>query len=1216
MRDFPLLPSDRYIAEQLGLSDAQYRYFMAEVRRRAAEGPQPSVVAGIDPVTLATTLLVNALLTIGFAIIASFFKPRAQEPARLNQNQVQGQVTSNNRRYTPRQGFDSVQDVAGIGTPIPLVYAKRELIGGNYYGGVRVNVPLVWSQLLTSDKGQLLRAMFVIGEGDSSFAIDPKNIAIGNNSLGSYLLGGDTYARFTVYYRANGGRIATTDRVAGASNDPTVINASDVFAIPNEAGTAAPYFCHTRKPNTQTQFGVYSLIGNGLGFRVNPQLRPSVNAQLTVDTNSAAGKKGGSASAKGKIVCDLDYVALAQREKIKARFSGRGALTAASGSTWTYRLTNTTDAQTTFQASGSAITWSGGKSLIVNPLPGIANNTVDGWLSFSSISSSGNSVTGTAVFDTTAATTAINTKSGGSFVYNITDGTYVIQWGIWWQSSSGKQIAFDHTVQVSVTDNAGTTLRDCNYTNTSVSYTGTYSANAEYEEKCGDAASAIAGRQKSYDDALQVGELFKIGTALAVCTDRSPDTEFFSSDADYEPVTPSQGQAIDVTFQVVRSGSATTISATDIAKDAKSAPPFHTATSNSHLFRIAIANFSTLRECRIVEIGIRSTLGIRISGLCNFRDSLTFTEIDGKACKDKEGNLLNPGDSIAVDVFNSGVMNSSEERFSFFRIRYREGGTDGAYTEFPQCFGIRGISQQPVFNSIRFVMPSQKRWEFQVEPLTGWEIRSGNASGDLELIDSNLTTTRTITSGGATVTFRGVNNSGPFLSAANRAANGATVFMIPSAQRGASNEIGLGYSDGTSYLDAWGKLAESFVYEEVTSTADSGPEHEIVFINEISPNAATPEYDNLALLGLTMRSGSEWQQFGQLSCYVLSGLGNTHLFPEILQDLLTNSRYGKGDQITLSQIDTASFEAASAWCSARNLFFDGAITGKSNLRQWAADVAASHLLFFGESDGKFWLKTAWPGSVASPSAVSFKGIFNAGNIKENSFSVDFFPPEDRKPIQVSVRFREERLSTNLANPGLFATEREILVREAAPNGSDTDPIESVDLSDYCTSRGHALDVAKFLIRMRRVPTHLVKFETTHEGVLASIGPGDYIRVAMDFTSYDQLRNGAVLADGTLVSTQPFADGTYSIFAWDGTSATAPGPSTLTVSDGGNRATPTGIIFTLVNAVTQVGSYQIERISPVAEGGFTIEAIHAPTNDNNIPLIAVGFDTASNWEIEE
>jgi hypothetical protein len=54
----------------------------------------------------------------------------------------------------------------------------------------------------------------------------------------------------------------------------------------------------------------------------------------------------------------------------------------------------------------------------------------------------------------------------------------------------------------------------------------------------------------------------------------------------------------------------------------------------------------------------------------------------------------------------------------------------------------------------------------------------------------------------------------------------------------------------------------------------------------------------------------------------------------------------------------------------------------------------------------------------------------------------------------------------------------------------------------------------------------------------------------------------------------------------------------------------------VNAVTQVGSYQVERISPVAEGGFTIEAIHAPTDDNNIPLIAVGFDNASNWEVEE
>lgn len=1270
MNESPLLPSDRYIADLLGLSEEQYRYYIAEVRRRAASGPQPSVVNVIGPDFFLYVAVISSLLSIGFTIAASFFKPRlnGQQPT-LRQNQIQGQITNSIRRYAPRTGFDSLQDVAGLGDPIPLVYTKREQIDGNYYGGVRINAPLVWSELLTLDKAQILRALFVIGEGSSGYTIDAANTAIGNNTLGAYLLGGNSNARFSVYYRPNGGRISSSDLVAGSSNDPGALTSSDVFTVLNESGSAAPYFCHSRKPNTQTQFGVYALIGNGLGYRVNPQLRPAVSAQITVDVQSSGDKKSGSASAKGRIVCDQDFVALAQREKFKAKFSGRGALTSNSDTSWIYRLSNTTDALTTFQASGGTVSWAGGKALVTNPFSSIANSTVESWISFGSITSSGNSVSGSVIFATTSATNTINQKSSGNFVHNIGNGTYVIQYYVYFEKSGGQQIPFNHTIDVTVTNptaisagsfvvgqqyritTVGTTdftligaanstvgtiftatgagtgtgqavltsaNREVDYTNIDVTYTGTFSTNSSHQEPCGDAASAVAGRQKTWDDAILIGELYKIGSALAICTDRSPSDDYFNSDADFEPVSPSKGTAIESTFQVIRSGSSSTISATDSAKDAKSNPPFYTATNYPHLFRIAIANFSTVRECRIIAIGIRSSLGIRITGLCNFRDSLTFTQIDGKACKDKEGQQLNPGDSIAVDVFNSGQMSSSEERYSFFRIRYREAGTSGSYTQLPQCFGIRGITQQNIYNSIRLVMPSQKRWEFQLEPLSGWEIRSGTATGDLELIDSSLTTTRTITSGGVTITFRGVVNSGntAFIPSASRSSLGPSTFQLASVQRGGSGEIGLGYSDGTSYVDAWGKLAEAFVYEEVRSSAESGPEHEIVYVNEIVPNPSTPQYSNLALLGLSMRSGVEWQQFGQLSVYVLSGLQNTHLFPEILQDLLTNTTYGKGDLISLQQIDTASFNAAKTWCNDRRLFFDGAIVGKTNLRQWAADVAAAHLLFFGESGGKFWLRPAWPGTVATPSAVSFKGIFTAGNIKEGSFSMEFFEPEDRRPIQVSVKYREERLSTNLDNPGLFATEREVLVREASPYGSNTDPIESIDLSDYVTSRSHAVDAAKFIVRMRRIPEHAVKFTTTHEGLVAAIAPGDYIRVAMDVTHYDELRNGAVLADGTLVSTQPFANGTYTVLAWNGTSTTPPSSTTLTVSGGGTTATPTGIIFTLINSTTQTRTYQIERITPVEEGGFSIEAVHMPTDSSNILLLSKGFDTAANWVISD
>jgi hypothetical protein len=1204
--DFPLLPSDRYIADMLGLTEAQYRHYMAEVRRRALEGPRPSAVAVIGPDFFLYVAVISSLLSVGLTIAASFFKPKQTTPPKLQQNQLQGRITTNVRRYAPRQGFDSLQDIANIGDTIPLIYTKRELIGTDYYGGVRINVPMIWSELITLDKSQILRSIFLIGEGDDDFEIDPANTAIGNNTLGAYLLGTSSQARFSLYYRPNGGRITSTDLVAGSSNDPVSLAGNNVYATVDANAQLSSDFVHSRRPNTQTQFGVYALIGNGLGFRVNSSFRPGVTAQLTPEVEGGGKKDGGEAFAR--VVCELDFVALAQREKYKAKFGGRSGLITASGTTWTYRLSKSTDALTVFQATEASLTWTGKAVVVNNPFPGIASSSLLSLISFASITAAGSTVSGTVNFDTTAATTLLD---------SVANGTYIIEYYVWFESSTGKQLPFDHIVTASI---SGSPPRTFSYTNTSVTYSASFDKNSDHQERCGDAAASVSGRQRTWDDAILVGELYKIGSALAICTARTPATEVFNSDADFEPVSPSKGTTIDATFQVIRTGSATAIPAADLEKDAKSNPPFYTATNFPHLYRIAVGSFSTVRECRIITVGIRSSLGIRINGLCDFRDSLTLAQIDGKACTDKQGKKLKPGDALAVDIFASGQMTSSEDRYSFFRIRYREAGTDGAYTALPQCFGIRGITQQNIFNSIRFIMPSTKRWEFQFEPLSGWEIRSGTATGDLELIDSSLSTLRTITSAGIGVAFRGVvaTGNGPFISAGNRATQGPDKFMLVSTQRGASPEIGIGYADGTSYVDPWGKLAEAFVYEEVRSSAESGPEHEIVYVDEQITNLTTPEYDNLAILGLNMRAGVEWQQFGQLSIYATAGLKNTHLFPEILRDLLTNTRYGKGDLISDEQLDLESFNTATTWCQDRRLFFDGAIVGPTNLRQWAADVAAAHLLFFGESGGRFWLRPAWPGTVANPSSVAIKGIFTAGNIQEGSFAMEFFDPEDRKSIQVSVRYREERLSTALNNPGLFSVEKEILVREAGTLSSETDAVETLDLSDYVTSRRHALDAAKFIIRMRRIPEHAVRFSTTHEGLVAAIGPGDYIRVVMDITHYDQLRNGAVMADGGLVTTQPFEDGEYNVFAWNGKQDSDPGLSTLIVTNNGTRATPTGIIFTLINDTTVARTYQIERITPSDQGGYSIEAVHMPTDDENFLLMAKNWGgevTDAHWIIE-
>ena len=1212
MSDLPLLPSDLYIASILGLTEEQYRYFQAEVQRRAAAQPRPAVVA--EPTALAAISLAATLVSVGLTIAASFFKPKDQQGPQLRQSQIQGQSISNAQRFIARGGFDSVQDIASLGDFIPLIYACREQIDGQYFGGLRINAPLIWSQVKAVDKGQLLRAIFLIGEGAPNFQIDPNNIAIGNNTLGSYLLGDNENARFTVYFRPYGGRITEDDRVLGTSNDPGSLVSTDVYAVNDETGNPAPYFCHARRPTTQTQFGVYSLIGNGFGLRVNPSLRPGVNAQVTVDVQG--NKK--SSNAEGRVVCEPDYVSLAQREKFKAKFSGRSGLIDQNGNTWTYHLSNTSDVDTLFSEGISAGDWTTEVQVGTNPLPSIPDENVASWLNMSQVIVSSNSLTSTATLNTEAAEAALA---------NQVDGKYVIEYAVYFVRSS-KRIYTEYIVQIqrdTVEQSTGFVVV-YSYSNVAGQITtsgpsGTASSSVNdrldaHQERCGDVASAIAGRQKTWDDNLQIGELIKVGSALAIVANRTPSTLAFNSDVDFEPTTPSQGNSVDITLQVVRPGIAYTVPLADITKSAKDGPAFYTATDYSHLFRIAVANFSTLRECQIIEVCFRSTLGIRISGLCNFRDTLTYTQIDNRACYDKKDNTIQPGDYLTVDIFNSGQMNSAEERFSFFRVRYREAGTTTSFTDLAPCFGIRGITQQNVFNDMRFVMPTIKRWEFQIEPLSGWEIRSGAATGDLELLDSSLTSERTISTGGITVTFRGVTTEdGPFIPELSRSSLGPDKFRLASVQRGAEDEIGINYTDGTSYLDMWGKLAEAFVYEEVRTSAESSPEHEIVNVNEIIPNITTPLYDKLAILGFNVRFGPEFSQFGQVSVYATLALANgTHLYPEVLQDVLTNNYYGKGDQISNALIDTISFESSKKWCIDHNLFYDGSVVGRVNLRQWAADIAAAHLLLFGESGGRFWLRPAWPGTITDPEPVPIQGIFTAGNIIENSFSLEYLEPEDRRPIQVSVKYREERLSTSFNNPGVFPTEKEVLVREASTFGSETDPIETLDLSGYVTNRAHAILAAKFVVRTRRIVDHVIRFATTHEGLVATIQPGDYIRVALDISSVNELRNGAVLGNGALISTQPFSDGVYTILAWNGKGDTEPTISSLTVTDAGTKAFPTGIIFTLYNSEIQTNTYQIERITPSEDGGFSIEAVHTPTTDSGVLVLANGFDTESNWVI--
>ena len=1292
-----MLPADRYIASLLGLTEEQYEFWKDYVDKKAKEGPQPAIVCGEPSTTIAIVSLVLTIIGTGLQIIGTLLQ-RDQQPAELKGKQRTGNNQTGITSFAPRAGFDAVQDVAAIGAPIPAVYAYRETIGGQVYGGVRVNVSLLWSQIWSLGGSQMLRAVFMIGEG-KVLALDSKGFAIGDNTIGSYDLlnnsANEDGSRLTIYFANNGGRIKSSDYFVGRIAAQDIGNAQadtgdDVFQLKSTGNTWESDFSASIKPNNSTTFGVYSPIGNNLGFKLNPTVRPGYAARLKPE-----GDDGDAI-----VACDKDDVVEVQRKKFAAFFSSRSGVTSGSfglGDTFTYKLLRSSDYDTVFEASlEDDDTWN--VSIEVRDFEGAYlrpsySTILPGLQGAATIQALENAIIlGTPTVNTANRTISVQVTLEVNEIEAIyedaTDGTYKIQYWIkaknngrkldldlrfnaivtvrsartFIRDGSGDNIDFTNStfsIGTQINENAfadkvdvnlrlsstkeaanlaafpangkanviyiardtkinyywnGTTYANVlNSGNLSAKLVFDYSDKDVYSETADDAASSIAARQKSWDDSIIVGEVYKIGSALAVCTSRTED--IFRSDSELESV--NSGIEITAGFKVVRAGTLgakgvpgqATLEQNGLTED----PTRETGTSAPHLMRAAIANIATSRSCRVVEIGIRSSLGIDINGLLRFRSTLSFQEADGRACLNYEDDSVKRGNTLKTDQYQSGVTTTTENRYSFFRVSYRKYG-EANFTAFPHCFGVGSQTKQPVFNYLRLVMPSLARWEIRIEPLSGWEIRTtaATATGNLYLLDARLDSEIVITEGSATIRSNGQTVS-----------RSQQEFRLRQTRRAQ-----LGYGDypmphadtDNNYADSWGKLAEIFVYEQIQSSASGGPEHEIVYVNEIIKNTPNiPEYDNLALIGLNIRSAFEWAQFRQFSAYVNQGteirrlrnnlsLGASHLFPDVALDRFTNSRYGL-KRVTDEQIDLASFEAAADWCYERKYFFDGPVMlGTNSARQWAADVAATMLLDFREVSGRYSLS---PAITFSP--VEHKALFTAGNVED--FKFETIQKDETRSIQVSAKWREERLSSELDNPGLFPVEREVLVREASPIGSDEDQVDSIDLSDYVTNENHAIDACKFKIRSNRLRDHVIKFTTTYDGlkgVCSGLAPGDYIKVAMDTTVYNEFNNGVVLKDGTIVCSSTLAPGSYNVIAWDGTE-NYPADENLIV-DAEGKGNLIQNIFTVKQINSQVKTYQITRITPTDEGKFEIEALHAPVNSSGVLLMAVGWDNGGNWEI--
>jgi hypothetical protein len=1282
-----LLPMHYRLGRLLGMRPEDVKRFYWEAAKRAAEGPQPAVVAGGAPEVLAIIALVSSAISVGLTIVAQFFRPGETRPARLKPIAREGKTINDGRRYAPRDGFDALQDTAPIGERMPIVFALRETIGDTTYGGIRVNTPLLWSQIQTSKGRQLLRAIFLIGDGGVG-ELDPNGFALGNNLLNAFNLGNGTQlgSSYAIYVSSAGGRIVSADNIAGreASLDPgnsENSGAADVFAVRSVGGVFAPDFCSVIRPGSNTAFGVHSPIGNNLGYRVNPTIKPKYQAQLV-----PKGDDGDS-----KVKCQVDELAAAQRRKTRAFFSTRSGLISGDaneiGSTLTYVLDKSSDVETEFGRALDPGAWgvdvevqrtggtgtvrvgyaaaSSSSSLILNDdAPSVSDSSLIGGIEWLDADNNIVSSPVVAINEISSRKVELSTKLQYNDSGLNTDQKRALVYTKFKLTFTNSAVDNDDEpsvfYRVNVKESKNVDLNvdfvggTASYSSVSESFnfdvgrtrrtvTAKLNKSELISELAADVASTIAGKQEQWDDAIQVGALYKIGTALAVCSSKSPEGEVFYSEAGFEKPSeqdPRPGQSITSTFTVVRPGvvSLTSLDDLTVNADEDEQPPRYVATNFPHVFRIDIAHVTTNRPTRLIEIIVRSNLGIRINGLCNFRDTISYGKADDKACLDYKGDTVSPGATLKQYIYSSGVVTTSQMRYSFFRIRVRESGSSDSWIEFPQCYCFRGISQQNQFNTIRFEFPLVSQWEVEMEPLSGWEIRSGNATGTYVLIDSkresgsNLITK---TQSGVTLQVYGIEGNG----AAIGVGPSTQPFRLPAVWKARTQgygDLGYGYTDDdggnrTQFVDVFGALAETFVFSEVTSTAESGPEHEIVALNEIVENETVPLYPGMAISGLSILPGSTFQQLGQHSAYVNAGypqcrllrenlsVGSSHLFPDIALELLTNPIYGTGETVSDDQIDFDGFTEAAEWCYANRYFCDIGYTPQ-NIIEWIAQTAEQHLLYFLEIDCKFTLKPQFPYVSGDPTnwdkAVEVKGVFGLLQIKNFSFAA--IEEEDRRAIQVSGKWREERKSSSVANPGIFPNEREILLREVSPNASDGDPVVSFDLSDFATNEKHLIDFLKLKARSRRLSTHGCSIELTQDSLLAPLRPGDYVQVPVEMTFFSEFRTGIVRDDGVLIAVQNIASGSYQALTWDGTLENPVQEQTLVVNDD-NTASPTGVIFSIKDSVSDLKTYRISDIQPSENAGFTLELLEAPIDSSGRLLLSQdwgGTSSDANWVIQK
>ena len=418
------------------------------------------------------------------------------------------------------------------------------------------------------------------------------------------------------------------------------------------------------------------------------------------------------------------------------------------------------------------------------------------------------------------------------------------------------------------------------------------------------------------------------------------------------------------------------------------------------------------------------------------------------------------------------------------------------------------------------------------------------------------------------------------------------------------------------------QVADCSHFTEITKSNESGPEHEIVYVDEFITNQNPAYYDGMSTLGLSVKSSGEIAGIEQVRLWSESGIpvdrliegdkNPSNLFADLVYYLLTNKAQGVGNLVPAELVDKNSLVTTAKFLQANGIFYDGVLEDSESFRNFLYDTAPLQLCTFTIKNGRFGMQPALPfdptNHQISLQPIEVEQIFTAGNIVEGSLKLQYIDISQRTTVRALVSWRVPVENNLPYQASALMTWADLSVDKQ----STTE--QAFDLTEFCTNREQALRTARFLMSVRRRVMKTVSFQTVPDAL--GVQPGSYIRVITEASTYSSAANGAITDAGTLVSITTIEDGTYNALVYN------PGSEDVIETElviSGNQisdSTYHGSLFTLLSTSTDYSIYQIEELTLEEDGLVSISAVEVPTDESGVSIVAKDVLTESNFTILE